>query len=235
MGQLASRDLALDGIEKADEFEVAMALHAAANHGAVEHAERGEQGDGAVPLVIVRHGLAAPRLDRQSRLGAIERLDLALFVDRQHHYVGRRIDIEADDVGEFGGKAGSRDRLNVRSRCGCSLCARQMRCTEPTEIPMALAIARPVQWVTWCGGAVHVSVTPPPWFPPRSAPCQACGSCREANLRHRSRRSVVATATIAGKLRRHSARAVHLGEASRQKRVHQVAHRLRPEALGERS
>jgi hypothetical protein len=27
------------------------------------------------------------------------------------------------------------------------LCARQMRCTEPTESPIALAIARPVQWV----------------------------------------------------------------------------------------
>jgi hypothetical protein len=44
----------------------------------------------------------------------------------------------------------------VRSRCGCSFRARQMRCTEPTEMPMALAIARPVQWVAWCGGAVHV-------------------------------------------------------------------------------
>ena len=60
MDQLASRDLALDGIEKADEFDVAVALHAAANYGAVEHAEGGEQRGGAVPLVIVRHGLAAP-------------------------------------------------------------------------------------------------------------------------------------------------------------------------------
>ena len=85
---------------------MAVALHAAADHGAVEHAERGEQGGGAVPLVIVRHGLAAPGLDRQSRLGAVERLDLALFVDRQHHRMGRRIDIEPDDVGELGGKAG---------------------------------------------------------------------------------------------------------------------------------
>jgi hypothetical protein len=38
----ASRDLALDGIEKADEFEVAVALHAAADHRPVEPAERGE-------------------------------------------------------------------------------------------------------------------------------------------------------------------------------------------------
>jgi len=44
-----------------------------------------------VPLVIVRHGLAAPRFDRQSRLGAIEGLDLALFVNRQHDRMGRRI------------------------------------------------------------------------------------------------------------------------------------------------
>ena len=101
---LAGGDAALDGIEKADEFDVAEALHAAANYGAVEHAERGEQGGGAVPLVIVRHGLAAPGLDRKSRLGAVEGLDLALFVNRQHHCMGRRIEIEPDDVGELGGK-----------------------------------------------------------------------------------------------------------------------------------
>src|SRR5438270_13389171 len=56
-------------------------------------------------------------------------------------------------------KPGSREHLKVRSRCGCNLCARQMRCTEPTEMPMALAIARPVQWVAWCGGAVQVNAT----------------------------------------------------------------------------
>ena len=49
--------------------------------------------------------------------------------------------------------------MKVRSRCGCSLWARQMRCTEPTEMPVALAIARPVQWVAWCGGSVQVSAT----------------------------------------------------------------------------
>src|ERR1700751_838414 len=34
-----------------------------------------------------------------------------------------------------------------------------MRCTEPTEMPVALAIARPVQCVVWCGGSVQVSAT----------------------------------------------------------------------------
>ena len=59
-----------------------------------------------MPLVVVRHALAAPRLDRQPRLGAVERLDLAFFIDRQHHRMGWRVDIEPDDVGELVGKAG---------------------------------------------------------------------------------------------------------------------------------
>ena len=103
---LAGRDLALDGVEKADEFLVAVALHAAADDGAVEHVERGEQRGRAVALVVVRHRPAAARLDRQSGLGAVERLDLALLVDRQHHGVRRRIDIEADDVGSLAAKLG---------------------------------------------------------------------------------------------------------------------------------
>ena len=102
--QLAGRDVALDGIEKADEFVVAVALHAAPDHRCVEHAEGGKQGGGAVPLVVVRHGLAAPRFDRQPWLGAVKRLDLALFIKREHHSMGWGIDIEPNDVSEFGGK-----------------------------------------------------------------------------------------------------------------------------------
>ena len=74
--RLVGDNLALDSVEKADEFDVAVTLHAAADDGAVEHAECREQGGGAVPLVVMRHGLAAPGLDRQSWLGAVERLDL---------------------------------------------------------------------------------------------------------------------------------------------------------------
>src|SRR5215468_3393131 len=54
----------------------------------------------------MRHGAAAPALERQPWLGAVECLDLALFVDRQHHGVRRRIDIEAADIADFLGKLG---------------------------------------------------------------------------------------------------------------------------------
>src|SRR5437899_11574140 len=99
--ELAGRGFALDGIEEADELAVAVALHTAADHGAVEHAEGGEQGGGAVAQVVVRHGLAAPELDRQPELGAVERLDLALLVKREDHGMRRGIDIEADNVAEL--------------------------------------------------------------------------------------------------------------------------------------
>jgi len=61
-----------------------VALHAAADHGALEHVERGEQGGGAVALVVVGHSPGLARLERQPRLGAIEGLNLGLLVDREH-------------------------------------------------------------------------------------------------------------------------------------------------------
>ena len=47
------------------------------------------------------HGAGAARLHRQSRLGAVERLDLAFFIDREHHGMVGRIDVEADNILEF--------------------------------------------------------------------------------------------------------------------------------------
>ena len=48
--------------QEADELHVAVALHAAADDGSVEQAERGEQGGGAVALIVMGHGLTAPGL-----------------------------------------------------------------------------------------------------------------------------------------------------------------------------
>jgi hypothetical protein len=50
--------------------------------------------------------MAAPGLDRQSGLGAVKRLDLAILAERQHHGMDRRIDIEPDDVGKAWLQAG---------------------------------------------------------------------------------------------------------------------------------
>jgi hypothetical protein len=71
---------------------------------AVEDVEGSEQRGGAVTLVIVGHRAGTAWLHRQSRLGAVKRLNLALFVDREDDRMGGRVDVEADDVFEFLGK-----------------------------------------------------------------------------------------------------------------------------------
>ena len=98
---LSRRDLGLDGVEEADELLMAMALHVAADHRAVENVEGGEQRRRAVALVVVGHRAGAALFQRQPRLGAVERLDLALLVDRQHDGVRGRIDVEPDDVAQL--------------------------------------------------------------------------------------------------------------------------------------
>jgi hypothetical protein len=53
-------------------------------------------------LVVVREGCGAALLHRQAGLSSVERLDLALLVNRQNDGVVRRIDIKADDVAQLG-------------------------------------------------------------------------------------------------------------------------------------
>jgi hypothetical protein len=93
--RLVRRHLGVQGIEEAYELLMPVAGHVAADDGAVEHVERGEEGGGgALALVVVGHGAEPPLLHRQAGLGAVERLDLRFLVHRQHDGVCRRVDVE---------------------------------------------------------------------------------------------------------------------------------------------
>jgi hypothetical protein len=99
--RLSGRHLRLNGIEETDELLVPVSPHVAADDGAVEDIEGGEQRGRAVPFVIVGHRSGAAQFHRQTGLGAVERLDLALLIDREDDGMGWRIDIEADDVAQL--------------------------------------------------------------------------------------------------------------------------------------
>lgn len=71
-----------------------------------------------MPLVVVGHGAEPSLLHRQAGLGAVERLDLALLVDRQHDGVSRRIDIEADDVAQLVDELGIVGELELAPAVG---------------------------------------------------------------------------------------------------------------------
>jgi hypothetical protein len=58
----------------------------------------GEEGGSSVPFVVVRPAFQLPWAHRQHRLGAIQRLDLALFINTEHHGVIGRIHVQAYNV-----------------------------------------------------------------------------------------------------------------------------------------
>ena len=101
MDRLSLRHPRFDGVEEADELLMAVSFHVLPDDGAIEDIEGSKQRRGTVALVVMRHRAGAARFHRQARLGAVERLDLALFVDREDHRMSGRVDVEADNVLEF--------------------------------------------------------------------------------------------------------------------------------------
>jgi len=81
-----------------------VALHVLPYDRSLQHVERGKERRRAVALVIVGHGRAAPLLQRQARLGAVKRLYLRLFIDRQHNRMGRRRDVQSHHIVQFLGE-----------------------------------------------------------------------------------------------------------------------------------
>src|SRR5262245_47397159 len=102
----ACRDVALYLVQELAELLCAMAWHAFADHTTCFQIRvRGhrrnktcEQRCGAMTLVVVRAPLDLSRTHRQHRLGAVQRLDLALFVDTDDQGLLGRIEIKPYNV-----------------------------------------------------------------------------------------------------------------------------------------
>ncbi len=63
--------------------------------------EFGEERRGSVALAVMGHVPRRPLLHGQARRGAVERLDLAFFVNGQDDGVGGRIDVKPTDIAQF--------------------------------------------------------------------------------------------------------------------------------------
>src|ERR1700738_2763472 len=97
----ASGHVALDFVEELAELLGAVARHAFADDRSRLHIERSEQRRRAVAFVVVGAPLDLTRPQWQQRLGAVQRLDLALFIDTEHQSPLRRVEGEADNVTLF--------------------------------------------------------------------------------------------------------------------------------------
>jgi len=77
----------------------------------------------AANKVVVRHRAAAALFHGQTRLRAIQRLNLALLVDTEHQRVLRRIEIEADDSRQFLEKPGVARQFERLAQVGFEIVA----------------------------------------------------------------------------------------------------------------
>ena len=91
------RNVAVDGAQEAQEFLMTMARHAFTDDLAGGDVERRKQWSSS-RAACTGHRAGAALLQQQSRLRAIERLDLTLLVDRKHQRLVRRIEVEPDNV-----------------------------------------------------------------------------------------------------------------------------------------
>jgi hypothetical protein len=123
--------------------------------------QRGEQGGGAVADVVVAGLLRQSGPQRQDRRGAIQRLDLRLFVDADNDGLVRRVEVKPDDIADLGFQFRSVENVNVSRRHGCSFHSRQIRATCPKEIPRHRPSSRADQCVTPSdsGGGFSVPTT----------------------------------------------------------------------------
>ena len=117
------RRFLVDTVEEFDPFLVPMARHAHTDHVAGQRAQRREEGGGAIPLIVVRHRTGPPLLDRQPRLGPVECLNLALLIDGKHERLGRRVEIETDNLVELLCEMGVVAHLDPDFRFSCGTLA----------------------------------------------------------------------------------------------------------------
>jgi hypothetical protein len=97
----------------------------------------------------VRASLAGTGFGACRQPRPVERPDLALVVERQHHGMGGRIDTKPDHVLDLGREVGIGRELERPDLMRAQAVRRRIRCTEPTLSPLAAAIGGAVQWVTW--------------------------------------------------------------------------------------
>ncbi len=107
---LNTGDFAFQRGQDVDEFPGAddagaMTLPVLAEGLAGPHVQGREPRRRAVAFVLMGHGLAAPRLQRQAGPGAVERLDPGRLIhrhDHRHdHRMGGRADVKSNDIMAF--------------------------------------------------------------------------------------------------------------------------------------
>ena len=95
---LAGGCITANQVKKSNPFLMPVPVHTSPNDLAIGGVHGREQRGGSVSLVIMGHGLATPFFERQSRLRAIQGMNLTLSVAGEDLGMRRRIEIETHNV-----------------------------------------------------------------------------------------------------------------------------------------
>lgn len=121
--------------QKLQIFLMVMARHTLANDREIEYIQSGKQSGGAVPFVVVREGATTAFLQQQTRLRSFQSLNSGSFVNAQYQGFNRGFKYKPTTSLSFSTNRLSLENFKVRSRCGCSPLASQIRCFRRTDTP----------------------------------------------------------------------------------------------------
>jgi hypothetical protein len=113
-------DVLFDVAQETQELLMPMSQLALGEDLAVGDVEGCEERRRTVANVVLRDAFDVAQSQRQQRLRALERLDLALFIDTQHQRIVRWMQIQAGHITHLLNENGSVESLKDFERCGCT-------------------------------------------------------------------------------------------------------------------
>src|SRR3954466_6205193 len=94
----ALRGLSVNELQELYPLLMAVPRHTGPDHLPVQRIECSEQSRRSVALIVVGHRAVAARHKGKARLGSVERLNLAFFIDRENQSVLWRVQVKPDDI-----------------------------------------------------------------------------------------------------------------------------------------
>jgi len=141
-----------DCAQEAEKLLMTVAWLALRQHLPGQHVQGREQRRRSVPLVIMGHALDIAEAQRQQRLGALQRLHLALLINAQHQGIVRRIQVQPDYIAHLLDEEGIGGQLEAFAAVRCYPKHFQVAmhaglrdagfCSDTTDRPVRRAIVR---------------------------------------------------------------------------------------------